>query len=115
MPTLISAPIEISKIFSKLWLGSLWNAKKLLERNTGVGLVLNCTDEVIPRVPGVHMLQLGLRDRGEIPASKIAYAVRVLQEYLREAPQQRAALVCCHASQSRSPAIVLAYLLGPVI
>ena len=111
MATLISPPNPPSSIFDKLYLGTLWNAKKLLERNPGFGLVLNCTDETVPQVPGVMVLQIGLLDGQLIPDQKIDYAVRVLQEFLRSG-SQKAALVCCHASRSRSPAIVLAYLLS---
>ena len=111
MATLISPPNPPSRIFDKLYLGTLWNAKKLLERNPGFGLVLNCTDETVPRVPGVMMLQLGLLDGQLITDPKIDYAVRVLQEFLRSGAQ-KAALVCCTPAGPLSPVIVLVYLLG---
>ena len=111
MATLISPPNPPSRIFDKLYLGTLWNAKKLLERNPGFGLVLNCAGETVPQVPGVMVLQIGLLGGQLIPDQKIDYAVRVLQEFLRSG-SQKAARVCCHAGRSRSPAIVLACLLG---
>jgi hypothetical protein len=112
MPLILPKPEPPSQVLDKLWLGTIWAAKQLLAGNErGIGLVLNCTDETLPRIPGVTTLQLGLLDREPIPPAKLDYAVRVLQEFLRGRPT-RGVLVCCHASQSRSPAIVTACLLG---
>jgi protein-tyrosine phosphatase len=57
------------------------------------------------------LLQLGLLDGQLIPDPKIDYAVRVLQEFLRSG-SQKAGMVCCHTGRFRSPAIILACLLG---
>lgn len=111
MVHLISTPDEPSRITDRLWLGTIWSAKKLRESNPGVGLILNCTDETIPPTPTAMTVQLGLLDGRPIPPGKLDYAVRLLQDYFRGG-EPRAALVCCHASISRSPAVVLAYLLG---
>ena len=61
-------------------------------------MVPDCTDEALPRIPGVNMLQLGLLDREPIPPTKVHSVIRFLQDYLWLAPD--------------SPAIVLAYFLG---
>ena len=111
MPILISPPFEPTRIFDHLWLGTIWTAKQLVAVNPGIGMVLNCTDETIFRDRNVHFAQLGLLDRVAIPELKLAYAIRLLHEYFQQRTG-RAAFVCCHASKSRSPAIILAYLVG---
>ena len=113
MATLISPPFEPTHIFDHLWLGTIWTAKQLVVINPGIGMVLNCTDETIfqNRDRTVHFAQLGLLDREPIPANKLGYAIQILHQYFQQRTG-RAALVCCHASRSRSPAIVLAYLVG---
>jgi protein-tyrosine phosphatase len=108
---IISPPFQPTRIFSRLLLGTLWNVKHLAEGEHNVGLVVNCTDETVPRLPKVSMIQLGLLDGYEVAPNKIEYAIRILRQFF-EISHEREVLVCCHASQSRSPAIILAYLLS---
>jgi hypothetical protein len=111
MATLIYPPSDPTPIFDKLWLGTIWNAKELVVSNPGIGMVLNCTDEIILRPPSVHMAQLGLKCGVPIPGEKITYAIRLLHEFFQQATG-RTVLVCGHSSQSRSAGVVLAYLIG---
>ena len=58
MDLILTTPEEVTRVLPRIWLGTIWNAKLLRSENPGVGLVLNCTDEVLPRIPGVLTLQL---------------------------------------------------------
>lgn len=111
MPTLITPPSEPSYIFDNLRLGTIWNAKNLILKNPGYGLVLNCSTEAV-RVPrGVCSFQLGLAPAGLVPFEKMRFAVKALHGFFQDW-RGRSALVCCLDAVSLSPAIVLAYLMA---
>lgn len=117
MATLITPDGDTSRVFDRLHIGTLWHAKALLQENPGVGCVLNCTREAVPRIPGVRMLQLGLTVGEAIPASRLMFTTNYLHEFFAQV-WHKSVLVCCDTGTSRSPAIVLGYLLslgmGPV-
>src|ERR1039458_3767225 len=79
-------------------------------KNRTAGTPLNTSTSTASGRRNFHA-QLGLLDRVAIPELKLPYAIRLLHEYFQQRTG-RAAFVCCHASKSRSPAIILAYLVG---
>ncbi len=111
MPNLILLPGPPTKIFDRLLLGTLWDAKQLDEYEHSVGLVVNCTDETIHRSRYLDTIQLGIIDGQPVPLAKVGLAIHSLHKFFM-LTHKRSVLVCCHASVSRSPAIVLAYLMS---
>jgi hypothetical protein len=112
MATIITPPFPATQVFDRLLLGTIWNARALGQaRDERIGLIVNCTDETIPRVPNVSMIQLGLQEGNPIQSNKIEYALTILRQFY-EMTRERQVLVCSHRATSRGPAIVLAYLLS---
>jgi protein-tyrosine phosphatase len=111
MSNLISLPGPPTKIFDRLLLGTLWDAKQLDEYEHSVGFVVNCTDETIHRSRYLDTIQLGIIDGKPVHFGKIEQAIQGLHRFFAST-HKHSVLVCCHASVSRSPAIVLAYLMS---
>lgn len=103
---------QMTKIWDKLFLGTLYNAEQLSHSNPyGIRCLVNCTDERINWAPaGVSepkAIQLDHLDGTPYPIPKIWWACAWINSYIGSSP----VLIACHAGCSRSPGITLAYLM----
>jgi hypothetical protein len=103
---------SITKIWDRLFLGTLWNAEQLSQSNPySIASLVNCTDERINWAPqGISeakSIQLDHQDGIPYPADKVYWATEWMHWHITRGP----VLVVCHAGWSRSPGMVLAYLI----
>lgn len=96
-----------------LFLGNIPNALALEEQPLkGFWAVLNCTDDpaldYMKTNAEYDMLRLNHWDGVEYSTQQIALGVKFIDMNIRAGVN---VLVCCHAGMSRSPGIVLAYLM----
>lgn len=96
-----------------LYLGNIVNALALSQDlHKRFWCVLNCTDDPeldhLNIASGFELRRLNQLDGEEYPAAKIEGGLDFIDESMRSGS---AVLVCCHAGMSRSPGMILAYLL----
>lgn len=100
--------------FDALYLGNLNNAEELLaSEHKGMWAILNCTDDPMLDVywdnPKFIIRRLNQKDGLPYPAAQITEGTTFIRTNLFLG---NSVLVCCHAGISRSPGMILAYLLS---
>lgn len=103
---------QMTKIWDRLFLGTLWNAEQLALSNPyGIRSLVNCTDDRINWAPnGItspDSIQLDHLDGTPYPEQKIHWTCEWIQWHIMKGP----VLIACHAGCSRSPGMTLAYLI----
>jgi protein-tyrosine phosphatase len=101
---------SMTKINSRIYLGTLWNVEQLLKDNPKpITHVLNCTDDASldRQLDGFTYARLDQLDGSSFALSAIHGGLDFIRHGLC---QDGSVLVCCHAGLSRSPAMVIAFL-----
>jgi hypothetical protein len=104
----------LARILDRLYLGDkelvlTLEGMNILKRE-GIGFILNVAKEVDYRYPvpeGIEVLKVGLEDGKPIPKDELKKAVN----FIGASVAKGKVLVHCSAGLSRSPAIIIAYLI----
>ena len=104
----------LARILDRLYLGDkelvlTLEGMNILKRE-GIGFILNVAKEVEYRYPvpeGIEVLKVGLEDGEPIPKDELKKAVN----FIGASVAKGKVLVHCSAGLSRSPAIIIAYLI----
>ncbi len=96
-----------------LYLGTIFNAIELSESlNKRAWAILNCTDDPaldhLKVEQGFEMLRLNQWDGEPYPGLLVKVGIEFIRQNIEA---NSAVLVCCHAGMSRSPGMVVAYLM----